>query len=351
MLNVVALFGALGAISVPFVFAGVESIGAVRHRLFALAAFGALTAVAHLAQRQPAVTAAHDEPRASTRRILSDGWVVALVVLLALDFGMESIAAGWISTYTIETFPGGPGTTMVGVYWTALMVGRLAGPAIHARAAKVPIITMAGVVVSLAFAGIALAPATPVLFVVVAAAGLALGPMGPTILSVAGARYSRGTGAVFGVLLSLGQVGSVALPWIVARVAQSAGFRTGMLVPAVSAALARRARGRPCGCGRARPATCGRRRWSWHDPAGRLLRPRRDARRHDGPDSRVVRAHLRASPRRGALARGDHRDLRALAAGGAGGGRARRRTWRTRSARRRRCWLRTARTTTPCTTT
>jgi hypothetical protein len=70
-----------------------------------------------------------------------------------------------------------------------------------------------------------------------ALAGLALGPMGPTILSVAGDRYRRGTGAVFGVMLSLGQIGSVVLPWSVAQVARASGFRTAMLVP-VAAAVA-----------------------------------------------------------------------------------------------------------------
>jgi MFS family permease len=235
MLNIIALFGALGAISVPFAFAGVDSIDEARTRLFALAAFGVLTGVAHLAQRQPPALPHGDEPRPSTRRILADRWIVALVVLLAIDFGLESIAAGWFSAFTLATFPGGPGTTMVGIYWTALMLGRLLGPALHARVAKLPILAGAGLVVSLAFAGVSAAPSLGVLGVVVALAGLALGPIGPTVLSVAGARYSRGTGAVFGVLLSLGQIGSITLPWIVAQVAGRAGFRAAMAVASASA--------------------------------------------------------------------------------------------------------------------
>jgi fucose permease len=235
MLNIVALFGALGAISVPFAFAGVDTIGEARTRLLALAAFGLLTGIGHLAQRQPAVASHERDARPSTRAILADGWIVALIVLLAIDFGLESIAAGWFSTYTLATFPGGPGTMMVGIYWTALMVGRLLGPALHARMPKLPILATAGLVVSLAFAGVSAAPSVPLLGVVVALAGLALGPIGPTVLSVAGARYSRGTGAVFGVLLSLGQVGSIALPWTVAQVAGRAGFRVAMTVASVSA--------------------------------------------------------------------------------------------------------------------
>jgi fucose permease len=160
---------------------------------------------------------------------------MALVVLLALDFGMESVAAGWISTYTIAAFPGGPGTTMVGVYWTALMAGRLAGPVLHARMAKLRILVSAGLLVAVAFAAIGASPSVQVLGAVVALAGFALGPIGPTVLSVAGARHDHGTGAVFGVMLSLGQVGSVAMPWIVAQIADDSGFRVAMIVPAAAA--------------------------------------------------------------------------------------------------------------------
>jgi nitrate/nitrite transporter NarK len=42
--------------------------------------------------------------------------------------------------------------------------------------------------------------------------------------------YQKHTGAVFGLLLSLGQLGGMILPWSVARVAGTAGFRAGILV-------------------------------------------------------------------------------------------------------------------------
>jgi len=59
--------------------------------------------------------------------------------------------------------------------------------------------------------------------------------MAPTALSVAGDRYERNTGAVFGLLLSLAQLGGMIIPWLVARVGGQAGFRTAILVS--------------CGCG------------------------------------------------------------------------------------------------------
>ena len=65
--------------------------------------------------------------------------------------------------------------------------------------------------------------------------GLAISPMAPTALSVAGDRYERNTGAVFGLLLSVAQLGGMIIPWLVARVAGRAGFRAAILVS--------------CGCG------------------------------------------------------------------------------------------------------
>ena len=76
------------------------------------------------------------------------------------------------------------------------------------------------------FAAISVAQTPLILGGVVLLTGLAISPMAPTALSVAGDRYERNTGAVFGLMLSLGQLGGMIIPWSVARVASAAGFRS-----------------------------------------------------------------------------------------------------------------------------
>ncbi|HEX5819216.1 MAG TPA: MFS transporter [Gemmatimonadales bacterium] len=232
MLSVLGVFGAVGALGVPFVFAGVSTYGQVRARLLAIAAAGVAAAVAQALQPQPPVTRDPAATRGATRAALRDPWVLALSALLLLDFGNESVMAGWIATYTLGAVPGASGTTMVALYWGALVVGRIITPAVLARVSKLRLIAIATIVGVAGFVATAAATSSAVLALTVVCTGLALAPLGPTILSVAGDRYERNTGAVFGVMLSLGQFGGVVTPWLVAQVAASAGFRAALLVPA-----------------------------------------------------------------------------------------------------------------------
>jgi fucose permease len=234
MLNVLGLFGALGALIVPFVFAGVRSMADVRGRLAALAVVGVVSGIAHLLQHEPPRADAVRRPRASLLAPLREKWVLALTVLLILDFGNEAVAAGWIATYTLGVLPGAPGTVMVGVYWGSLMAGRLLSPFVLARMAKLPFLVVASSLVTVGFVAISVAPSAWTLGLAVMLTGLAVAPVAPTIIAVGGDRYERNTGAVFGVMLSLGQLGGVVTPYTVGVVAQATTFRHAMLVPAVS---------------------------------------------------------------------------------------------------------------------
>ena len=235
MLNVLGLFGALGAFVVPFVFVGANTASAVRGRLVALAVLGLASAGWHLLQREPPRDGSSHQARASTRTLLRDRWVLALTVLLILDFGSEAVAAGWIATYTLGVLPGVPATAMVGVYWGALMAGRLVSPLLLGRFDKLPFLAGASALVVVGFLAIAAAPTGPALTMAVALTGLALAPIAPTVIAVGGDRYQRNTGAVFGLMLALGQLGGVVMPYAVGVVARYATFRHAMLVPAAVA--------------------------------------------------------------------------------------------------------------------
>ena len=57
----------------------------------------------------------------------------------------------------------------------------------------------------------------------------------PTVLAIAGDRYQRFAGTVFGFLFSIGDLGSIAFPWAVGHISQAFGVRLGMLVPLAGA--------------------------------------------------------------------------------------------------------------------
>jgi MFS family permease len=237
MLNVLGVFGAAGAVSVPLVFSGVTTYPQVHARLLLLAGACALAGILHLLQPRPTATRLTAAPRGTTRAALRDPWVLALTLVLIIDFGNEAVMAGWIAPYTLAAVPQASATVMVGLYWGALAAGRLVTPFVLARISKLVLLGTASAAAAAGFAAISIARTPLTLGVAVLLTGLAIGPMAPTTLSVAGDRYQKNTGAVFGLLLSLGQLGGMIFPWSVARVAATTGFRAGVLVSCAGGVL------------------------------------------------------------------------------------------------------------------
>jgi MFS family permease len=234
MLTVAASFGALGSLLAPALFAGSPAVGAVRYRLVALAAIGlVLAAVSAIGTR----TAVPPHPGLmSTLRMLGDRGLVGLILLLALQFGVEASLAGWTAVHAITILPGASGTLLIGVYWSGLLLSRLLAPLTLAHVPKVPIIAVASALVAAGVTATAVAQSYVGLAVAAAVTGLVVGPVTPTILAVAGDRYPERTGGAFGLLLSIAQTGAIILPWSVAQVALASSLRVGWLVPIAAAA-------------------------------------------------------------------------------------------------------------------
>jgi hypothetical protein len=55
------------------------------------------------------------------------------------------------------------------------------------------------------------------------------------VLAIAGDRYHRFAGTVFGLLFSIGALGNMSFPWAVGHISQAAGVRWGMVVPLAGA--------------------------------------------------------------------------------------------------------------------
>jgi MFS family permease len=237
MLNVLGVFGAAGSVSVPLVFSGATTYAQVHTRLLLLGGACALAGVLHLLQPRPTRAGVIAAPRGTTCAALKDPWVLALTFLLIIDFGNEAVMAGWIAPYTLSAVPQASATLMVGLYWGALAAGRLLMPFVLVRMSKLVLLGIASSAATAGFAAISMARTPFTLGLAVLLTGLAIAPMAPTTLSVAGDRYPRNTGAVFGLLLSLGQLGGMILPWSVARVAVTAGFRSGILVSCAAGVL------------------------------------------------------------------------------------------------------------------
>ena len=306
MLNVLGIFTALGALMLP-VRAGWNSLDGCTPRETSCARRRRRRLSPRPCGRAEPARAAHHAAPSSAWRLLGDNRVRLLTVMLALDFGSEAVVCGWIATYTLGTVPEAPATAMVAVYWGALMAGRAVWPSVLSRMPKLPFVAAASLCVAVSCLGISQAYSTATLSIAVACAGFTLSPLAPTLLSVAGDWYPRQTGTVFGLLLALGQIGSVTLPWIVGRMAIAVGLPT-RDVRAGSRCCARHRRDPVAACA---PHNTG---FEWTRRGGGLviaravpLRSRRYAHRHDRSHSAVVRTHLRAARGHDAIAGGADR--------------------------------------------
>ena len=230
MLSLMAMFGACGSLSAPFLFAGGLDAAGAQQRLALLVPLAAAAAVLPLIVG-PAPHVRTGSSLAEMMQMLGERPLQGLIALLLLEFGNEAVLAGWTAAFAIAVFPGSSGASIIGAYWAGLCLGRVLAPLVLARAAKLVVVLGAAIAAAAGTLGMAVAPDPAQLTLAVFVSGLAIGPLAPTIVSVAGDRYPRRTGAAIGLLLSVAQTGGIVLPWLVGRVTVARGFREAMLVP------------------------------------------------------------------------------------------------------------------------
>jgi fucose permease len=158
-------------------------------------------------------------------------WVALLV---ALGAGTEASLAGFTSTYLTRVgFTAPVATWLLASHWVGLIAGRLAFAHRVDRAKRSAILgaSLAGaasVLVLVRASDPALLAVMP--FVI----GVAIAIVVPTSLAIGGERYPNSPGRVFGVLLSAAQLGGMALPSLIGRVAEIGGVRTAVAIIALN---------------------------------------------------------------------------------------------------------------------
>ena len=161
---------------------------------------------------------------------------VWLAAALLLGGGNEAALAGWISTYLQAAgFSASASTWVLASHWVGLIVARVTlSPRVErTKAAAVVRAAVAGAVCVAVFvlvrshAWLAVMP-----FVIGCAIALAV----PTMLALAGDRYPGNMSALFGLLLTLLQVGGIALPAAIGFISDRAGLRAGVSVLVLSSA-------------------------------------------------------------------------------------------------------------------
>jgi MFS family permease len=119
-------------------------------------------------------------------------------------------------------------------HWLGLTLGRAVfGQRVDQM--KRSMVVRAALVGAAAIAVFVASSATAVLVVAPFAIGVAISVIMPTSLAFAGESCPGNTGALFGILLTLAQLGSMSLPALIGVVAQGSSLRAGMSLLVVNA--------------------------------------------------------------------------------------------------------------------
>jgi fucose permease len=168
------------------------------------------------------------------RRFARRPGFVWLAAALLLGGGNEAALAGWMSTYLQAAgFSASASTWLLASHWSGLILARvtLSSRVERSKAAAVVYAAIAG---ALCVAFFVVVRAHDWLAVMPFVIGMAIALVVPTMLAFAGDRYPGNPGALFGLLLTLLQIGGIAVPAAIGFIADRAGLRPGLSIVVVS---------------------------------------------------------------------------------------------------------------------
>jgi len=162
---------------------------------------------------------------------------VLLSFVLFFESGNESAVGGWMSTYAGSAgLSPSIATWILAAYWAAMMIGRVISARIVERVRKETMVLASGIGSAIGMAILLLDRSVVTLTIAGMILGLAFAAVYPTTLAIAGDRYQRNAGTIFGLLFAVGLLGGMSFPWAVGHISEAWGLRAGMALPLVGAA-------------------------------------------------------------------------------------------------------------------
>jgi fucose permease len=202
-----------------------------------LSALVALTAaLMPMGGARPAHADARSSPFGAFRHFARQPGFAWFCLLVMLAGGNEASMAGWTSTFLLASGVSAAAATIIlSSHWLGLILSRLifSRHVDRAKAAAIERSALAGALLLLIFVT---SSAPAVLAVGPFLIGMSIALVMPTSLALAGERVAGNHGTLFGVLLTLAQVGGMVLPASIGVVAERAGVRPGLAILVASCA-------------------------------------------------------------------------------------------------------------------
>ncbi len=234
-LNLVNFAWGLGAAICPLCVASLVRSQLPTYFLFGLCSLLAVVALIESRAEFPANAATSVLASADSSSFWQNRTAVLLCGLFFLYEGCEAGIGGWIASYAHRT-PGGTWWALTpSFFWGALLIGRLAAPAVLRHATELKL-SQAGLLVGIVGL-LVLIGARNILTIAAGSGlvGLGFSSVFPILIATLSSRLGSAASRVAGVAFLLAGTGGVIFPWLIGFVSTASGsLRSAFAVPLAS---------------------------------------------------------------------------------------------------------------------
>lgn len=238
MLSYLGIFFGIGALGVPLAASTLAAVFTVEQLLLGAAGLAAAFLASVAVLPFPTARETAGGSLLATFRVARYPGVLLFGLILFCQSGNEAAVGGWTSTY-LGTRGASPelATRILAGYWAALMVGRGLSGYLLRSMSNSRLVRLSAVGALLGCLVLFSAPSIPLMAAAVAVIGLCFASVFPATLAMAGNRYPRFAGTVYGLLFSIAVLGGMTFPWAVGQIGQAVGVRAGMALPILGTAV------------------------------------------------------------------------------------------------------------------
>jgi fucose permease len=235
-MTMLAMAFSAGGLLLPTVTAAAADVVSWRVVVLGGAVLSGLVATVALSVSAPP-RSGHTGTMAKVTALRQQPEFTSFCLLLSCGAANEGVFAGWTSTYlTASGFAPVAATWGLSSHWLGLLIGRVLFARLVDRAKRVAIVrgALAGGAILLVMIAV---PVPAVLALGPLAAGMVIGVIVPTSLALAGERLPGNPGTLFGLLLTMAQVGGMLLPPVIGVMADLTSLRAALLLAVANAAV------------------------------------------------------------------------------------------------------------------